>query len=85
MRMSSNPRTTTTALPETVGARLVTERKRLGFTQTEMAERCSVTRWAQLNFEKDTNLPGGAYLIAAHHIGVDILYVLTGTPPSYKR
>ncbi|ASL00369.1 hypothetical protein XcvCFBP7113P_08205 [Xanthomonas citri pv. vignicola] len=29
-------------------------------------------------FEKDTNLPGGAYLIAAHHIGVDILYVLTG-------
>lgn len=83
--MRSTPRTTTTALPETVGARLLTERKRLGLTQTEMAERCSVTRWAQLNFEKDTNLPGGGYLIAAHHIGVDILYVLTGTPPSYKR
>ncbi|CEJ48978.1 hypothetical protein XAB3213_4660003 [Xanthomonas citri pv. bilvae] len=60
--MRSTPRTTTTALPETVGARLLTERKRLGLTQTEMAERCSVTRWAQLNFEKDTNLPGGGYL-----------------------
>lgn len=83
--MGSTPRTTTTVLPETVGARLLTERKRLGLTQIEMAEHCGVSRWAQLNFEKDTNLPGGAYLIAAHHIGVDILYVLTATPPSYKR
>lgn len=63
---------------DTVGARLLTERKRLGLTQIEMAERCVVSRWAQLAFEKDKNLPGGAYLIAAHRIGVDILYVLTG-------
>ena len=83
--MRSTPRTTTTALPETVGARLLTERKRLGLTQIEMAERCGVSQWAQLYFEKDRNLPGGAYLIAAHYIGVDILYVLTGAPPSYKR
>lgn len=35
MNMSSNPRTTTAALPETVGARLLTERKRLGLLKSK--------------------------------------------------
>lgn len=29
-------------------------------------------------FESDVNLPGGAYLIAAAALGVDVSYVLTG-------
>ncbi|WP_442712843.1 hypothetical protein [Xanthomonas citri] len=33
------------------------------------------------NFEKDTNLPGGAYLIAAHHIGVALAFGGSGLPP----
>ncbi|MBB5864800.1 helix-turn-helix domain-containing protein [Xanthomonas sp. 3058] len=62
----------------TVGKRLKDERKRLGLTQDEMATQLGVSRYAQLNFEKDINLPGGAYLLAALDRGVDVLYVLSG-------
>ncbi|MCC8628566.1 helix-turn-helix domain-containing protein [Xanthomonas perforans] len=62
----------------TVGKRLKDERKRLGLTQDEMAVQLGLTRYAQLNFEKDINLPGGAYLLAAVDRGVDVMYVLTG-------
>lgn len=60
----------------TVGKRLKEERKRLRLTQQEMADACGISKWAQLYFEKDQNMPGGAYLLAAHARGVDILYVL---------
>lgn len=60
----------------TVGKRLKEERKRLRLTQQEMAEACGVSKWAQLYFEKDQNMPGGAYLLAAHARGVDVMYVL---------
>ncbi|AKN97856.1 helix-turn-helix domain-containing protein [Xanthomonas oryzae] len=62
----------------TVGKRLKEERKRLGLTQDEMAVQLGLTRYAQLNFEKDVNLPGGAYLLAALERGVDVMYVLYG-------
>ncbi|QWN07002.1 helix-turn-helix domain-containing protein [Xanthomonas citri] len=62
----------------TVGKRLKEERKRLGLTQEEMAVQLGLTRYAQLNFEKDINLPGGAYLLAALDRGVDVMYVLSG-------
>ncbi|QGJ68096.1 XRE family transcriptional regulator [Xanthomonas oryzae pv. oryzae] len=62
----------------TVGKRLKEERKRLGLTQDEMAVQLGLTRYAQLNFEKDVNLPGGAYLLAALERGVDVMYVLSG-------
>lgn len=62
----------------TVGKRLKEERKRLGLTQEEMAVQFGLTRYAQLNFEKDINLPGGAYLLAALDRGVDVMYVLSG-------
>ena len=56
--------------------RLKEERKRLRLTQQEMADACGISKWAQLYFEKDQNMPGGAYLLAAHARGVDITYVL---------
>ncbi|MEA9586402.1 helix-turn-helix domain-containing protein [Xanthomonas sp. WHRI 10064A] len=62
----------------TVGKRLKDERKRFGLTQDEMATQLGVSRYAQLNFEKDINLPGGAYLLAALDRGVDVMYVLSG-------
>ena len=62
----------------TVGKRLKEECKRLGLTQDEMAVQLGLTRYAQLNFEKDINLPGGAYLLAALDRGVDVMYVLSG-------
>ena len=60
----------------TVGKRLKEERKRLRLTQQEMADACGISKWAQLYFEKDQNMPGGAYLLAAHARGVDITYVI---------
>jgi len=70
---------------EKVGERLVEERKRLAKTVAGMAEECSVSKQAQINFEKGRQLPGGAYLIAAAALGVDIAYVLTGQPNSSVR
>jgi len=61
-----------------VGRRLVEERERLGLSQVAFFEACSVSKKAQFNFENDHNIPGGAYLIAAAGLGVDVLYVLTG-------
>lgn len=61
-----------------VGRRLVEERKRLGVSQAGFFTACGVSKAAQYNFESDINLPGGAYLIAAAALGVDITYVLTG-------
>ena len=63
---------------EKVGERLVEERKRLAKTVAGMAEECAVSKQAQINFEKGRQLPGGAYLIAAARLGVDVSYVLTG-------
>lgn len=62
----------------TVGKRLKEERKRLGLTQVQLGEACGFTKWGQVNFEADKNLPGGAYLIAADGLGIDVAYVLTG-------
>ena len=61
-----------------VGRRLVEERKRLGVSQAAFFTACGVSKAAQYNFESDINLPGGAYLIAAAALGVDVSYVLTG-------
>ena len=61
-----------------VGRRLVEERKRLGMSQATFFTACGVSKAAQYNFESDINLPGGAYLIAAAELGVDVSYVLTG-------
>lgn len=61
-----------------IGRRLVEERERLGMSQVAFFEACGVSKKAQFNFENDHNLPGGAYLIAAATLGVDIAYVLTG-------
>ncbi|WP_237656301.1 helix-turn-helix domain-containing protein [Xanthomonas translucens] len=54
------------------------ERKRIGLTQTELAERCGLTKRSQVNIEKDEHVPGGTYLAAASEMGIDVLYVLTG-------
>lgn len=61
-----------------VGRRLVEERERLGMSQAAFFTACGVSKKAQFNFENDHNIPGGAYLIAAAALGVDVAYVLTG-------
>lgn len=61
-----------------MGARLVEERERLGLSQQQFFRACGISKAQQYNFEKGINYPGGAYLIAADALGVDVLYVLTG-------
>lgn len=64
----------------TLGARLREERERLipPMSQAAFAAACGQTRRSQILYEKDQAIPGGAYLIAADALGVDVLYVLTG-------
>jgi len=61
-----------------IGSRLLEERERLVLTQPAMAEICGVTMRSQRNYEKDERLPDAAYLAAATHAGVDVVYALTG-------
>lgn len=62
----------------TVGRRLREEREATGIGVVAFAGACGVSKQAQGLFEKGDNLPGGAYLIEAAKLGVDVKYVLTG-------
>lgn len=63
----------------TLGTRLKEAREALGLSQAGLAEKCGISLRAQLNFEKDRNLPGSAYLLALAELGVDVGYILLGT------
>lgn len=63
----------------TIGERLRDERKRVGVNQTVMAEQCGVTKNTQLAYEKGDRSPDAVYLVNAAALGIDVLYVLTGT------
>lgn len=61
-----------------VGNRLKEERKRLGLTQEAMAAACGVAKRTQILFEQDAHLPGGAYIVEADNLGLDVAYLLVG-------
>lgn len=61
-----------------VARRLREERKRLGLSQEELAERLRCSKTTQSNYERAERSPDAAYLGRAGEIGVDVLYVLTG-------
>lgn len=52
------------------GARLASERKRLGLTVADMAERCGIKSTSQYLYEKGDRYPNAAYLEEAFSIGV---------------
>jgi transcriptional regulator with XRE-family HTH domain len=58
--------------------RLREERKRLGFTQQEMAELIGVRQEMSSKYERGQASPGGDALAAFAGIGGDVQYVLTG-------
>lgn len=60
------------------GDRLLEERKRLGFTQQEMAELIGVQQTMPGRYERGQASPGGDVLVAFAAIGGDVQYVLTG-------
>lgn len=63
-----------------IGTRLKKERKRLGLNQDAMAALAGLQRMAQVNYEKGTRIPDGAYFAAIAGAGVDVNYVITGQP-----
>ena len=66
----------------TIGARLMEERNRLGMNQTDFAARGGVGKATQINYEKGERSPDADYLGAVAKVGVDVLYVVTGTRSS---
>jgi len=66
----------------TFGQRLKEERKRLGMTQPDFALVGKVEKNTQINYEQDKRSPTAEYLLAISEIGVDVHYVLYGSPSS---
>ena len=64
----------------TFGERLRQERSRLSLTQEAFAAIGGVKKLAQINYEQGKTFPDAGYLIALSSVGVDIAYVMLGTP-----
>ncbi|MDW5418133.1 helix-turn-helix transcriptional regulator [Iodobacter sp. CM08] len=64
---------------ETIGHRLKSERIRLGLSQTAFGAIGGVLKQAQSNYERSERYPDAGYLESLHKVGVDILYIVTGT------
>lgn len=58
--------------------RIVTERKRLGMSQTEVATKVGVSREQWGNYERGKAVPGADVLLAFSAEGADIHYIMTG-------
>lgn len=58
--------------------RILEERKRLGFNQTDFARLGGVQISAQVNYEKGVRVPNADYLSAIAKAGADVLYILQG-------
>lgn len=61
-----------------IGYRIQLERKRLGLTQTELAELTGVSRPGQAGYEGGRSTPDLAYALKAAAAGIDLDFVLTG-------
>lgn len=64
---------------EAKAPRIKDERKRLGFTQEGMAERCGVKRLQWIRYEKGEQDLSGDVLVEFGKQGADLNYILTGT------
>lgn len=61
-----------------IGERLKLERQRVGLGQQDFGDKCGVSKTSQFNYESGGRSPDAAYLHAAHAMGVDVLFVVTG-------
>lgn len=61
-----------------IGDFLKDERKRLGLSQAEAAEKCGVSREIWGKYERGITMPGSEALYAFAHSGADMQYVFTG-------
>jgi transcriptional regulator with XRE-family HTH domain len=61
-----------------IGVRIASARKELGFSQAAFAKRVGVSLSSQKRYEKDERDPDTAYLSAISKAGVNIAFILTG-------
>jgi transcriptional regulator with XRE-family HTH domain len=66
-------------------ARLKEERKRLGLSQAETAEKCGVKRETWSRYENGALTPGMEVLAALAAAGADVQYILTGVPSKARE
>ncbi|MDK4198622.1 helix-turn-helix domain-containing protein [Pseudomonas sp. HR1] len=64
----------------TIGSRLRDERTRLRLSQTDLAVAVGIAKNTQLGYEKGERNPDASYLIAVASLGIDVNFVLFGTP-----
>jgi phage repressor protein C with HTH and peptisase S24 domain len=64
-----------------IGERLKAERQRLGLAQADFGAKCGVSKTSQFNYESGERSPDGVYFFKASELGVDTLYVITGSRP----
>ncbi|EON15010.1 helix-turn-helix domain-containing protein [Pandoraea sp. SD6-2] len=62
-----------------IGIRLREERLRLGYSQTEFAALGGASKRSQIDWESGKTSPTAEVLAVLTEVGVDALYVLTGT------
>lgn len=67
------------------GARLRTERERLGYTQSTFAELAGVKRVTQYLYETEDGVPNLRYLRAISDAGADVHYLLFGSRSGETR
>jgi len=60
------------------GNRLKTERKKLGLTQAQAAEKCGVSARMWGDYERNISQPKAEQLFLFKNAGIDIDYVMTG-------
>jgi transcriptional regulator with XRE-family HTH domain len=68
-----------------IGLRLKEERKLLGLTQEELANKLAIRRGTQIRYENGSRTPSAEYLANAANIGIDLVYVLTGLRHQAKQ
>lgn len=63
---------------QSVGNRLREERQRLGLNQTELGDKVGMTRKTQILYESGERPFDVNYMLRAHQVGLDVMYVLFG-------
>lgn len=66
------------------GNRLREERKKLGLTQVEAAEKCGIERETWGKYERGIFMPGGDVLISFLGLGVNVSYLFSPEEQSRK-
>lgn len=72
-------------IPDGFGLRLAEERKRLGLTQSELAEVAGIKRLAQSQYERETSSPTVRYLAAIARAGINLTKALFNDLPSIAQ